>query len=140
MKIFFPYSVKKPGSVNLLSVVYLPLSSASAAITGLIEEPGGYRPCVARLTSALPVAGREPWTARLGSKLGQDALTSTRPVRGSIAKTAPALPVAASALIAARCAAGISESCTSSPSTVPPASECSSLSSAPPRSVCAPIR
>jgi hypothetical protein len=107
---------------------------------GLIDEPGGYRPCVARLTSALPVVGSLPWTARVGSKLGQDALTSTRPVRGSIANTAPGLPVAASALIAARCAAGISESCTSSPVTRPPASECSSLSSAPPRSVCAPTR
>ena len=40
---------------------------------------------MARLTSALPVTGREPWTARLGLKLGHDALTSTRPVRGSIA-------------------------------------------------------
>ena len=51
--------------------------------------------------------GSEPCTARLGSKLGQDALTSTRPVRGSSAKTAPGLPVAASALMAARCAAGM---------------------------------
>ena len=41
LKIFLPYSSKYPGSVKRLCAVARPLSSASAAITGLIDEPGG---------------------------------------------------------------------------------------------------
>src|SRR3954451_9477822 len=92
----------------------MPLSSAAAAVTTLHVDPGVYRPSVARLTSGAPgvhfaffalraICPKWPST-RLGLYVGDDAITSTRPVLGSIATAAPQLwPSACSAT---RCAFG----------------------------------
>ena len=75
------------------------MSSAAAAVTTLKLEPGGKSAFVPRLRSG--EAGRQfAWilltlgmkfglSARLRSNVGLDAATSTLPVDGSSAKTAP---------------------------------------------------
>ena len=89
-----------------------PVSSAAAAVITLKVEPGVYRPLVARLISGAPgeqftfVARRAiapKWrSTRFGSYDGDEAITSTAPVLGSSATTAPQLSPSASS--AACCA------------------------------------
>ncbi len=67
------------------SGLYLPLSSAAAAVTTFIVEPGGKRPWVARLKVSA-------FAGSLGSKLGLAASTRTAPVSTSSATTAPLRP------------------------------------------------
>src|SRR2546426_78862 len=76
-----------------------PESSAAAAVTTFIVEPGSYVLWVGRLTSGalwsllscLRVLGS---LTRLGSKPGTEAIAKTAPVEGSIATTEPPAPLA----------------------------------------------
>ncbi len=76
------------------SGLYMPVSSAAAAVTTFIVEPGGYCAWVARLSS------EPPWPLFSCLKLlrhvvrveveGTFAITRTAPVEGSSATIAPA--------------------------------------------------
>src|SRR3954469_9656006 len=72
--------------------VYLPESSAAAAVTTLNVEPGGYDACVGRLNSgelaALCSSACRGGTS-FGSKAGVEAIPCTAPVRGSSATIEP---------------------------------------------------
>ena len=75
-----------------------PESSAAAAVTTFIVEPGSYVLCVGRLTSGallslLSCLRVVASLTRLGSKPGTEAIASTAPVEGSIATTEPPAPL-----------------------------------------------
>src|SRR3954454_1201954 len=75
--------------------VYLPESIAAEAVTTLKVDPGGYFPCVARLSvdAAAPMPPLD--VTRFGLNPGSLAITRTRPVEGSIATTDPRRPASA---------------------------------------------
>ena len=98
----------------------LPVSSAAAAVTAFIVEPGGKRPWVARLRLA-------PHCAVFGSKDGLAASTLTAPVFSSIATAAPCCGRPASARVATSCAFGSSVVRRSSPTFCGPKIESTAL-------------
>jgi hypothetical protein len=105
-----------------VSGVIVPLSRPAAAVTTLKVEPGGYWPCVTRLSRGVvgSVFSCERCSGtRFGSYGGLEANTLTRPVFGSIATTAPK-PTALSSSMASFCAAGSIEVTMSLPCFVPP--------------------